>query len=179
MMTLRIGAGLLLAGSLPFLAPESPAPAAKPAVVGTYDSRAVAVAYTRSPQFAELLKGLRGDIDGAIGRAKAAGDADLVAALEAIGPGMQQRAHLQGFGGAPVDAILARLADRLPAIAQRAGVDVIVSRWALDWQAPGVQFVDVTGLIAAEFQPTAQTLEVIEQLRDKPLVPLDELRKHR
>ena len=41
----------------------------------------------------------------------------LAADLNALGPAMQQRFHHQGFGGAPVDDILARIEDRLPAIA--------------------------------------------------------------
>ena len=77
------------------------------------------------------------------------------AALDALGPAMQKRLHEQGFGTAPVDDIIARIEDKLPDIAKEAGVDVIVSKWTLTYRSPAAKFVDVTGLIAAEFDPDA------------------------
>lgn len=146
---------------------------AKPAVVvGTFDSRAVAVAWVRSPEFSEYVAAQRKDVDAAVGRAKAAGDTALVRDLEALGPEMQRRVHRQSFGTAPVDDVIARIADRLPAVAADAGVDVIVSKWTLTWRAPEATFVDVTDRLVDEFHPDDATRKVIRDLvTTAPLSP--------
>lgn len=157
---------LLLGGLLMVTPPSGPPTApAKPAlVVGTFDSRAIATAWVRSKEFAEYVAGLQVDVKSATKRANAAGDLRLAAALDALGPAMQERIHEQGFGAAPVDEIVAHIANRLPAIAKDAGVDLIVSKWALSWRAPGADCVDVTEAMVAVFEPSAATLEVIREL---------------
>jgi len=144
-------------------------------VVGTFDSRAVAVAYIRSDAFNEYLRGQQADIERAIERARSAGDRELLTDLEALGPAMQQRTHHQGFGNAPVDDILARIEDELPGIAQEAGVDVIVSKWSLAYRAPAAALVDVTELLVAEFEPDERTLRMIRELCETEPVPLDQI----
>lgn len=145
-------------------------------VVGTFDSRAVLMAYVRSAEFGAYLTAQKQDVGRAIDRAKAAGDDQLLAALNALGPDMQKRIYDQGFGTAPVDDLIARIQDKLPAIAQEAGVDVIVSKWVLSWQDPQARFVDVTDLIAAEYHPDEATLKGIHELVKTEPVPLDQLK---
>jgi hypothetical protein len=140
-------------------------------VVGTFDSRAVAIAYIRSETRSEELRALHAEL----ARAKAAGDAERVAELEALGPALQKRAHEQGFGSAPVDDIIAQIEDRLPGIADAAGVDVIVSKWALTYRRPHAKLVDVTDEIAAAFHPDAETLEIIRDVLKTEPIPLDQL----
>jgi hypothetical protein len=140
-------------------------------VVGTFDSRAVAVAYIRSDRFGDRLGDLRAELE----RAKAAGDDERVAEIEAQGQAMQRKAHEQGFGSAPVDDILERIEDELPVIAAETGVNVIVSKWVLAWHSPAAGFVDVTDRLVEEFEPDAETLKVIEELLEHEPVPLDEL----
>ncbi|MHC4910746.1 MAG: hypothetical protein ACYTF9_13625, partial [Planctomycetota bacterium] len=99
--------------------------------LGVFDSRAVAIASVNSARYKASLAELMEKTTKEIEEARAAGDTDRVARLEARGPEMQQRLHEQGFGSAPVHEHLAHLKDKLPAIAERAGVDAIVSRWEL------------------------------------------------
>ncbi len=143
-------------------------------VVGTFDSRAVAVAWTRSKGFAAVLDGLRAEQE----RARAAGDQERVASLDARGAALQKELHRQAFSTAPVDGIVARVADALPGIAREAGVDVIVSRWALAWRSDGARFVDVTDRLVAAFEPDAATREAIRQLLAQDPVPLERLAEH-
>lgn len=153
------------------------APSARPAttpadpatvVLGTFDSRAVAVAWARSRAFADALHEQRVELD----RAQAAGDADRVARLEAEGESLQDRLHGQAFGTAPVDDVLARIADRLQRLAREAGVDVIVSRWDVVHRGPLARTVDVTDRLTALFDPDRRTLEVIrEVLASDPVLP--------
>ena len=149
---------------------ESPA-----VVVGTFDSRGVLFAYVASKEFREYLSAQKKDVSSALDRARAAGDDQLVAALDALGPAMQKRIHEQGFGTAPVDDIIARIAEKLPRIAEDAGVDIIVSKWALTYSGPAARFVDVTDRIAAELGADEATMKGIRELRRNAPVPLDEL----
>ncbi len=141
-------------------------------VVGTFDSRAVAVAHVRSRGFAdELHEQLE-----ALERARDAGDGDEVARLEELGPAMQRRVHEQAFGATPVDDILERIRPRLSRIARDAGVDVLVSRWDLVYADARAEFVDVTAALVAEFEPDDATWDVIREILAGDPLPVEELR---
>ena len=146
-------------------------------VVGTFDSRGVLFAYVGSDEFKDYLSAQHADVGRALERAKAAGDAELVAKLDALGPALQKRIHSQGFGTAPVDDIIARIEDKLPDIAEEAGVDVIVSKWTLAYRSPAARFVDVTDLLAAEFDPDEETWKGIREIVETEPVPLDQLKE--
>ena len=147
-------------------------------VVGTFDSRAVLFAYVRSAAFNSYLVEQKADVGRVIERARAAGDAALVADLEALGPAMQTRTHQQGFGTAPIRDILARIEDQLPEIARQAGVDLIVSKWNLTYSSPSAKFVDVSERMAAQFDPDEETLNNIREIMAQEPVPLDQLDEH-
>jgi len=144
-------------------------------VVGTFDSRAVAVAYVQSDAFGNYLVAQQTDVAQLLERARTAGDEELVAGLEALGPAMQKRLHEQGFGTAPVDDIIARIEDKLPEIARKAGVDMIVSKWTLAYHSPAARFVDVTDLVTAEFDPDERTLKMIRSTVETVPIPRDEI----
>lgn len=158
------------------LAARGPATVAEPPVVavGTFDSRAVAVAWVRSASFRADLERQTAERE----RARKAGDQDRVAELDAYGRELQERLHQQGFGTAPAEEALAVVEDRLPAIAKAAGVEVIVSKWALAWSHPKASFTDVTDRLVEEFEPDAETKERIRELLATDPVPAEELRKH-
>jgi len=137
--------------------------------IGTYDSRAVAVAYAASRFNPVAAK--KKELDAA----KAAGDQRKVAELEAWGPAFQKALHRQGFGRVPVDDLLANVKDRLPEAARKTGVEAIV--FASDWSAEGVQVVDVTSEVAALFEPSERTLATIAELRKQAPLGLDEIEK--
>jgi hypothetical protein len=147
--------------------------------VGTFDSRAVALAYyrkhLRSPEFVARMKKLKEDYD----RAKAAGDNEKAKRLEAEGRGGQEYTHAQVFGSAPIDEILAKIKDRLPEVAKQAGVSVIVSKWNLAYRSPDAKFVDVTERLAKLFQPDESTMKMIRELPKHPPLSAEELKKHK
>jgi hypothetical protein len=152
--------------------------AAKPLRVGTFDSRAVALAYYRkfyrSPEFVARMKKLKEEHD----RAKAAGDQEKAKKLKAEGRGEQEHSHGQVFGSAPIDEIVAKIKDQLPAIAKQAGVDLIVCKWSVTYRASDAQTVDVTEPMAKLFQPDEQTWKMLRELTKHPPVSAEELRKH-
>jgi hypothetical protein len=151
---------------------------AKTLRVGTFDSRAIALAYyrkfLRSPEFVASLKKLTAERD----QAKAAGDHEKAKKLEAEGRAGQEQVHSQVFGSAPVDELVAKIKDQLPEIAKRAEVDLILSKWNIAYRAPSAEFVDVTEPMATLFQPDQETWKIIrEQMKHAPL-SREELRKH-
>ncbi len=142
--------------------------------IGTFDSRAVAVAYVRSNKFQERMKGLMTELE----KAKSEGKAEKVKQLEAAGPALQHVIHKQGFSTYPIDNILGLIKEKLPQIAEEADVDVMVSKWDLVYQNKDLKTIDVTKQLVGCFDPNEQTLKVIEELRKQDPVPLDDIKKH-
>lgn len=143
--------------------------------VGIFDSRAIALAHYRSPAFKSRIAALHAELE----KAKKAGDTKKIAELEKKGPELQALVHRQGFGTWPVDDILKKIDEQIPDIAEAAKVDLIVSRWDLVFERPGVELVDVTEALVRPFEPDAETLKIIRDIRKKDPVPLEELEKHR
>ncbi len=135
--------------------------------VGTYDSRAVAIAFAHSEwngidaKMAEMEK------------AKAAGDTKKIRELEAWGLAQQARLHRQGFSTAPVDDILEHIKDNLPQIAKDANVAVLVSKWDKKTlkRYKSAELIDVTDMIVAPFNPNEKVLRTIEQIKKKKPIP--------
>lgn len=153
---------------------EATGPAKALLRVGVYDSRAVAIAFANSEMHNEVVKQKMADHD----KAKADGDQAKVKELEAWGNTQQERLHLQGFGTEPVSDILAHIKDELPRIASDTGVDVIVSKWQLDFTAKDAQFVDVTQAMVMPFKPSDKVKNWIRQLKDNPPVSRQVIEQH-
>ena len=143
--------------------------------VGTFDSRLIATAYVRSKAFQQRLSKMHADLKDA----KASGDKKRIKQLEAEGPALQELIHKQGFSTWPVHDILQTIKDELPSIAKQAHVDLIVSKWDVVFQRTGVEVVDVTDLMVTPFSPDEETRKVLESLREKAPVPLDQLKNHK
>ena len=139
-----------------------------PAVrVGTFDTRGVALAYGRSEEFLSYVESLKTERSDA----EARGDSERVAELDALGPRLQDELHKQVFGGAPIPDILAMIEDDLPDIAEAAGVDLIVADPL--YLAPDAEMIDITRHMAAPFDPDEKTLEILDELLDRPPVDMD------
>lgn len=142
-------------------------------IVGTFDSRAVAVAFAGSKWFDELRAEVRAEVQ----KAKAAGDA---AKLEEIRKRMierQKQMHFQGFGTADVSEYLKYIKDDIPKIAAETGVDVIVSKWDVVYRGPSVKFVDITDALVRPFGPSEKALKSIRELKKHDPVPIEQLEK--
>src|SRR5262249_48041648 len=137
--------------------------------IGTYDSRAVAVAYARSGEFTARSK----DLQRQRTDAEKAGEDARVAELETIGQSMQTRLHLQGFSTAPVDDILQIVADKLPGVAQQNHLAIITR--AAEYHVEGVTLVDVTNDLVALFNPDTQTLKIVNDLRAQKPLPIEQV----
>lgn len=165
-------AGLLAACTLTHSSPSGPAPAPETGgvVLGTFDSRVLAIAYYRSEQFSLVQKARRSAHD-------AAGPEErqrIVAEMEAL----QQHVHRQGFGTAPIPEILALIEDQLPAIAQEAGVQAVCSKWDLVWSEPEIATVDLSLALAELFAPSEETRRMLPEVLKQPPVPAATLEQH-
>jgi hypothetical protein len=167
----RLTSALLIGlAALPFLTLRlSSQDAAAKVRVGTYDNRAIAVAYTSSKynNVSELMRDHE--------EAKRAGDKKRALELEEQGAKRQRQLHRQGFGRVPVDDLLAPVADKLPAMARDAGVDLIA--WHCNWTGPGVEVVDVTDALVRLYEPSEKALGWIADLRKQAPLDLDEIEK--
>lgn len=179
--TLILGAllaGCAASGSPATTSTASGAPAAKanaPALVlGVYDPRAIAVVYYRSPAQAERVAAAVKEHE----RAKAAGDEAEAQRIEQEMEALQERAHRQGFGGERAPEIIALIADRLPELAARAGVDAIVAKPDLAWINSNAQIVDVSLILAEAFNPDAETRSMLPELLRHEPTPMGDLERH-
>ena len=142
--------------------------------VGTFDSRAVAVAYGRSEAFELRLRRMKA----AHRKAKAEGNDKRLKELVEEGKARQNRMHRQAFSTGPIDDILEDIKDELPGIAREADIGLIVCKWDVVYQQPSVRFVDVTHLLVRLFNPDERTLKMIKQVAEHPPIPVKELEEH-
>jgi len=144
---------------------------AQPMRVGTYDSRAIAVAYAHSNFMHEHLRALAAERD----EAKKEGDEKRVHEIEARGGAEQQRLHLQGFSTGSVIDLMKKIDAELPGVAKAAGVSLIVSKWEVMYRDPAVEYVDVTIPLVKKFGADGQVLKIVEELMKQDPIPADKV----
>jgi hypothetical protein len=141
--------------------------------IGTYDSRAVAVAFVGSEVYQATAGKKLADMTAEYKKAEAAGDEQRVKELRAWGEAQQALLHRQGFGTAPVDDILRHIGDQLPKIKKEAGVDLLLSKWdekALSEHEKSDR-VDVTMRLIEAFKPNEkQKKSAIEIQKHEPVL---------
>ncbi|HEY3130366.1 MAG TPA: hypothetical protein VGL91_12980 [Acidobacteriota bacterium] len=142
-----------------------------PLRIGTYDSRAIAVAYARSGEYQNYVRGLKAELE----KAKAAKDERRVKELETWGPVTQARLHEQGFSTGSVKNIMDRIKDSVPGIAREASVSMILSKWEVVYGDPSVEYVDVTLPLVKLFNPDERTLRIVEEVSKHEPIPLEKL----
>lgn len=132
--------------------------------IGTYDNRAIAVAFAASSHnpVHEKMKALK--------EAKAAGDKAKLAELDAWGKSYQRQLHFQGFGHVPVSDLLAPVKDGVARIAAEQNLTAIVM--ACDYTAANVETVDVTDALVALYAPTEKTLNSARMIRNAEPISL-------
>ena len=139
--------------------------------VGTFDSRAVAIAYYQS----EGQRQYRRDLSERYEAAEEAGDEWRIMQMDDLFPALQHRMHQQGFSTGSVREIMETISKSLPAVAREAGVSAIVSRWEIPYSSEAVELVDLTAQIVALIDPTERALRIVEELEANPPVPMEQL----
>jgi hypothetical protein len=138
--------------------------------VGTFDSRAIAIAHARSAAFAKDLQQLHAEHK----KAKEEKNDKLTAELEKKGQMQQKLMHLQAFSLGSVSEILARYPDLLPAVAKEQDVVLIVPQTEMAFRGAAVQVVDVTEALATKLNSDPRIAQMLKEIKDvKPLPMLD------
>jgi hypothetical protein len=158
--------GLLLIGP-GFAHCQTASPALR---IGTYDSRAIAIAYYRSGPPSQMK-----DLQTEYAKAKAANDDKRAKELEATGIAWQELLHEQAFSTGSISNIIATIKDKLPAIAKEAGVALLASKWDVTYRDSAVEYVDVTMSLVKLFNPGEQVMKMIEEMKTQDPVPIDSL----
>lgn len=87
--------------------------------IGTYDSRAIAVAFVGSKVYKDTAGKELADMLQEYKKAEAEGDTKRVEELKTWGESQQALLHRQGFSTAPVDNVLEYISEQLPKIMNR------------------------------------------------------------
>jgi hypothetical protein len=125
--------------------------------VGTYDNRAIAVAYAASsfnPVSAKMKE---------YDAAKQAGDKKKIEELEAWGKAHQRMLHFQGFGRVPVQDLLKPVKDGVAKIATEQKLAAIAME--CDFTSSDVEVVDVTDQLIELFKPSDKTRTTARKMR--------------
>ena len=140
--------------------------------VGTYDSRAIAVAFVGSEAFSKWM----GDLKVENNKAKVAGDQKRIAELGAEAAARQKLMHKQGFSTAPVDNILDQIKDRLPMIKEKAGVNALVSKWdkAGLTKYKDAELVDITMALVDALNPNDRQRKSAIEIQKHDPIPLEQ-----
>jgi len=160
---------LISAGSI-----SSTCAAQKPSTnlkIGTYDSRVVVIAYTRSDYFVQQQ--MKSHKEGN----EILQSNDTVKKIEAFYKVMTEQylLHQRGFSNGSSASILALVKDKLPIVAKDAGVDAIISRWELTFVEPAAELVDLTMPIARLYNPTGDFEKIADEVSKMDPVPLEDL----
>jgi len=144
--------------------------------IGTYDSRFVALAFYRAEN-GKRMREFLGNLNLELQKAREAKDENKLKELEAKGPAFQNLMHQQVFGNLSIPNVMETIKDRLPAIAKKTGVMLIVSKWEIQNSGPEIEPVDLTLQLVDLFDIDDATRRMIEEgfkQNQKP-VPVEQL----
>jgi hypothetical protein len=139
--------------------------------VGVYDSRAIAVAYANSREFQNSMKPVQVDY----AQAKLANNQKHMEELQRRMEQAQRLLDQQAYSIASIADIMAVVKGSLPSVAKEAGVEIIVSKWDLNYQSLNVEVEDVTDKLVALFHTTEQGWKWAKEIQQKPPVPIDQI----
>ena len=139
--------------------------------IGTYDSRIVTFAWSRSDFFGQRLAKIRQQSDSA----EKAHDTVKLKEVSVGAISYQHLLHQMVFSSGSAAFIMALVNDKLPGLAKSAGVSIILSKWELTWSDPGVEIVDLTSQVAALFNPKDNIDKMAGEMTKQDPIPIDHL----
>ena len=138
--------------------------------IGTYDSRIVTFAWSRSDYFKQHMMKFSQQSDSA----QKAHDTARVKELSVQAMSFQHLLHLTVFSNGSVGFIMAIVKDKLPELAKTAGVSVILSKWELNFSDPSIEIVDLTSQVVQLFQPKENIDQMSKDISAQQPIPIDE-----
>jgi hypothetical protein len=128
--------------------------------IGTYDSRAVIVAYANSKHF----KNPTGDLMAKMKTAKEKNDTKEIARLEREGQLRQAMMHEQGFGTGSIRNVMETVREKTALLANKEKLDIVVSKWELAYIASDAELIDITEKVADFFGPNEKMKPMIREM---------------
>jgi hypothetical protein len=139
--------------------------------IGTYDSRTIIFAWSRSDALRQHLIKLNQQSDSAT----KANDTARIKELSVGAMSFQHLLHQMVFSTGSVASYMTVIKDKLPELAKKEGVSLIVSKFELNYHDPSIEIVDLTNQVAALFQPKEDISKMAADIANQPPVPIEEL----
>jgi hypothetical protein len=127
--------------------------------IGTYDSRIIAIAYFGSKHFTRFAEQTE--------RMKTAKEKYDTAEIANINKEMslrQRMMHEQGFGKGTVCYLMDEIKDKISEFAKNEKLNIIVSKWELNYYGTNVEIIDVTEKVANLFEPSKSLKDIIPEM---------------
>jgi hypothetical protein len=134
--------------------------------IGTYDNRAIVIAYAHSRFQIDDVAKKKAELD----QAQAAGDEKKVQEAKQWDENRQREFHIQGFSRALVGDLLKPLQKEIDQLAARLNLSAIAGE--CDFHAAGVEIVDITDELVALYDPDERTLRNVAGIRQVDPVSL-------
>ncbi|MEI7661013.1 MAG: hypothetical protein WCK34_02385 [Bacteroidota bacterium] len=138
--------------------------------IGTYDSRVVTFAWSRSDYFAARMKLIGQQTDSA----QKAHDTARIKELSVGSMSYQHLLHLMVFSNGSAAWIMSLVKDKLPELAKTEGVSVILSKWELPYSDPSFEIVDLTARVAGLLNPKENIDKMAAEIGKVNPVPIEE-----
>ncbi len=139
--------------------------------IGTYDSRTVIFAWSRSDLLKQHLIRFSQQNDSA----QKAHDTARINELAIKAISFQHLLHQIIFSNGSISSFMEIVKDKLPELAKTTGVSVIVSKWELNYSDPSFEVVDLTKQVAALFQPKENIDKMAADIAGQPPLPIEEM----
>ena len=122
--------------------------------IGTFDSRAVIIAYANSSYFK-----MPSEMGAKYKEAKEKKDSVELKKLDREGKLRQAMLHEQGFGKGSVCYIMDEFKDQLKDLAVKENLALIVSKWELQYSNDSIEKIDVTEKVVGIFGPVNEKMK--------------------
>jgi len=141
----------------------------EPLKLGTYDSRIVTLAYSRSEHFKKAMDSLKEGQEIMLTN-------DTAKKIEAFYKGFTRQyiMHQQVFSNGSSANILALVKDQLSQLAKKEGVFAIVSKWELTYSDPDVELVDLTMPVSKLFNPSSDFDRMVPEMQKQAPILLED-----
>lgn len=139
--------------------------------IGTYDSRLIIFAWSRTDALKQHMIKIKQQNDSAT-------QAKDTAKLREVAIGamsFQHLLHQMVFSTGSVAFYMNVIKDKLPALAKQEGVSIIVSKYELNYSDPSFETVDLTSKVAALFQPKENIDKMAAEMTRQAPVPIEEM----
>jgi hypothetical protein len=137
--------------------------------VGTYDSRAIVLAYLNSAYSRNFMQTMK-ELSAKMQKAKQENDSEAIKKLNFEGPVRQAILHEKGFGTGSVRFEIMEIKDKIDSLAKAEKIDLVVSKWELNYSDPNCEVIDITEKIASLFNPNDRFKKMTQDiLKSEPL----------